>query len=97
MLVSVAPIIPSATKDSDQGGIIQGTASVQGAPTRARVAVFRRSDFVLVAIRKTTNDGNYLFNFLPRGVEYTVLGIDIDRQNNAVVADRITPVDAGDL
>lgn len=97
MLAGGSPIVPGAIKDSSQGGIIKGTASLQGTPTRSRVAVFRRSDFGLVAIRKTTNDGTYLFNFLPRGVEYTVLGIDIDKQNNAVAADRITPVNTGDL
>ena len=97
MFITVDLFTPNNKIDMASGGIIRGTATIEGQPNPARIIIFRRFDYQLIAHQKTDNDGTYFFNGIPRGIEYTVLGLDLNKQNNAVVADRITPVDVGDL
>lgn len=80
--------------EHDGDGFIEGTTKVDGTPDFAvsrRVRLFREQDGLL--IRETFSDvwGDYRFEYIKRGIRYTVVTYDHTDNFRAVIADKIIP------
>ncbi|MEB3753826.1 hypothetical protein I2F62_05630 [Acinetobacter sp. MD2(2019)] len=71
---------------------IAGTVKKLGSNYQnATVAVFRKSDLQLVALRKPDSNGNYSINGLNKDVVCFVVAFDSAKKYNAVIQDMVVP------
>lgn len=70
---------------------IKGTVTKSGIAFPCRVTLLERLNDRLIAQVMTDNNGNYAFNNLSAGFEFSVLAHDHQRQKNAVIQDSVVP------
>ncbi|MEN8720462.1 MAG: hypothetical protein ABF296_09400 [Oceanococcaceae bacterium] len=72
-------------------GVIEGTVTTLGSPTIDTVRLYDRVTGQMVGQTRSKPDGSYRFPGLDTSREYVVVGIDKQRQYEAVARDLITP------
>lgn len=70
-------------------GELPGLTTFDGVPGSAKVYVLDRKSMHIIRATRSASDGTYRLTHLKLGVDYLVLGIDQNDQDNAVVMDRV--------
>jgi hypothetical protein len=86
-----AQLPSSRPRDFWGQGRIEGTVTIEGAPSARKVRLFDLRTGLLIAQTWSRPDGAYRFDYLDASRDYFVLSHDHIRQFNAVIADGVQP------